>query len=97
MLAMIAPPTVTDRNERPERLAYARRIFLESPAVDELLDLYAVHIAPQEVVVAARIHPPPDQDGDWLGERLDDLDVRLRRELPEVGEVFIDVTAHHLR
>jgi hypothetical protein len=65
--------------------------------VDELLDPYAVHIAPQEVFISARIHPPPGQDGDWLGEDLDDLDVRLRRELPEVGEVFIDVTAHHLR
>jgi hypothetical protein len=25
---------------------------------------------------------------------LDEIDQKLRRELPEIGEVFIDVTAH---
>jgi len=29
-----------------------------------------------------------------LAQLLDELDQRLRRELPEIGEVFIDITAH---
>jgi hypothetical protein len=28
---------------------------------------------------------------------MDDLDTRLRRELPEIGDVFIDVTDHDSR
>jgi divalent metal cation (Fe/Co/Zn/Cd) transporter len=79
---------------RPERLRRARRAIAESPALDESLDLYAVHLAPQEVLLAAKVHPAPNLSGDELARHLDELDVRLRRELPEIGEVFIDVTAH---
>jgi hypothetical protein len=32
-------------------------------------------------------------DADELAEAMDEIDSRLRAELPEIGEVFIDVTA----
>ena len=64
-----------------------------SPAVDEVRQLYAVHVAPQEVVLAAKVHPSADLSVD-AGAAMDRLDARLRAELPEVGEVFIDVTDH---
>ena len=32
--------------------------------------------------------------GEDLARLLDDLDRRLRTALPEIGEVFVDVTAH---
>jgi cation diffusion facilitator family transporter len=79
----------------PERLARARQLLSESPAVEEILDVYALHVAPEDVLLAARVHPADDQDGERLGALIDELDVRLRSELPEIGEVFIDVTAHH--
>jgi len=63
------------------------------PSIDRVLDLYAVHAAPQEVIVAAKVHPADGQTGEELAEALDELDQRLRRELPEIGEVFIDITA----
>jgi hypothetical protein len=34
---------------------------------------------------------------DELARSMDDLDTRLRRELPEIGDVFIDVTDHDSR
>ena len=78
----------------PARLELARRTLAESPAVDEIRQLYAVHVAPQEVILAAKVHPVADMDADELAEAMDEIDSRLRAELPEIGEVFIDVTAH---
>jgi len=40
------------------------------------------------------VHPAGDQTGNQLASLVDELDPHLRTELPEVGEVFIDVTAH---
>jgi cation diffusion facilitator family transporter len=78
----------------PERLELARRTLEGSPAVDEVRQLYAVHVAPQEALLAAKVHPVADLDADELAEAMDELDSRLRAELPEIGEVFIDITSH---
>ena len=48
----------------------------------------------QEVLLAAKVHPVAGMDTDELAEAMDEIDSRLRAELPEIGEVFIDVTAH---
>ena len=82
---------------QPERIELARRTLDASPAVDEVRQLYAVHVAPQEVVLAAKVHPSPDLSADELARAMDRLDARLRAELPEVAEVFIDVTQHSSR
>ena len=82
------------RSILPARLELARRTLAESPAVDEIRQLYAVHVAPQEVLLAAKVHPVADMDADELAKAMDEIDSRLRAELPEIGEVFIDVTAH---
>jgi cation diffusion facilitator family transporter len=78
----------------PERLELARRTLEKSPAVDEVRQLYAVHVAPQEAILAAKVHPDPHQSARQLASAMDELDLRLRAELPEIGEVFIDITDH---
>jgi cation diffusion facilitator family transporter len=85
------------RSVRPERIELARRTLDASSAVDEVRQLYAVHVAPQEVVLAAKVHPSSDMSADELAQAMDRLDAELRSELPEVGEVFIDVTQHSSR
>jgi divalent metal cation (Fe/Co/Zn/Cd) transporter len=82
------------RSMPPQRLEQVHETIASSPAVDELLDLYAVYIAPQEALVAAKVHPVAGQTSEQLADRLDDLDVTLRHKLPDVGEVFIDLTAN---
>jgi cation diffusion facilitator family transporter len=82
------------RSVSPERLELARRILSASPAVDEVRQTYAVHVAPQDVVLAAKVHPSSELSADELAGAMDQLDARLRSELPEIGEVFIDVTQH---
>jgi divalent metal cation (Fe/Co/Zn/Cd) transporter len=82
------------RSIAPARLARARGIIEESPAIDLVLDVYAVHAAPHEAILTARVHPAAGWSGEELARFLDELDQRLRRELPEIGEVFVDITAH---
>jgi divalent metal cation (Fe/Co/Zn/Cd) transporter len=54
-------------------------------------------VAPQEVVVAAKVHPSPHLSVHRLAQEMDRLDAQLRSSLPEVGEVFIDLTQHRSR
>jgi cation diffusion facilitator family transporter len=82
------------RSIAPGRLELAHTILGEAPGIDEVLALYAVHIGPDEAILTAKVHPTPGQSADELARLLDGLDERLRGELPEIGEVFIDVTAH---
>jgi cation diffusion facilitator family transporter len=77
----------------PARLEAAFRTVAASPGVESVLSLYAVHVAPQEAIVAAKIHPSPGQTGEQLARAMDDLDRALRERLPEVADVFIDVTS----
>jgi cation diffusion facilitator family transporter len=83
------------RSMRPARLEVARRTLGASPAVDQIRQLYGVHVAPQEVILAAKVHPCEDLTVEQLAREMDEIDTRLRAELPEVAEVFIDVTDHH--
>ncbi len=82
------------RSIRPARLELARKTLEGSPAVDEVRQLYAVHVAPQEAILAAKVHPDSDLSARQLASAMDELDSRLRAELPEIGEVFIDITNH---
>jgi divalent metal cation (Fe/Co/Zn/Cd) transporter len=82
------------RSMRPERLERVTQILAESTAIDEILSLQAVYGAPFEVIVGAKVHPAPGQSADELASALDTIDHTLRREFPEIAEVFIDLTAH---
>jgi divalent metal cation (Fe/Co/Zn/Cd) transporter len=84
------------RSIAPARLERAYTIITESPGIDEVLTLHAVHVGAQEAILAAKVHPSPGQSGADLARLLDELDQRLRDELPEIGEVFIDATAQRL-
>ncbi len=77
------------------RLEQAYAILSAAPGIDEVLTVHAVHVGTQEAILAAKVNPSPGQTVADLARLLDELDGRLRRELPEIGEVFIDVTAHH--
>jgi cation diffusion facilitator family transporter len=78
----------------PGRLERVNGILAASPGIDAVLSLYAVYVAPQEVIIAAKAHPKPGQTAERLAQALDDVDRAVREELPEVAEVFIDITSH---
>jgi divalent metal cation (Fe/Co/Zn/Cd) transporter len=76
------------------RLEKAHAILAQSPAIDEVLHMYAVVAAPREVILTAKVRPAAGQSSEQLALHLDEIDGRLRLELPEIAEVFIDITAH---
>jgi cation diffusion facilitator family transporter len=82
------------RSMLPARLERVYAILEQSPSIDEVLSVQAVYGAPQEVIVAAKVHPAPGKTADELASALDAIDRTLRLELPEVAEVFIDLTSH---
>ena len=85
------------RSMLPARLERVHAIIERSPTIDEILSVQAVYGAPQEVIVAAKVHPAPGLTAEELATALDGIDRALRRELPEIAEVFIDLTSHRAR
>lgn len=77
----------------PARLERAYAVLDQAPAIDDVLTLHAVQVGAQEAILTAKVRPRPHQSGDDLARLLDELDHELRDELPEIGEVFIDLTA----
>jgi divalent metal cation (Fe/Co/Zn/Cd) transporter len=68
-------------------------IVKEDPAIEQILSLRAVYTGPEEVIVAAKVHPSASMNVEQLSRAMDDLDRRIRRALPFVADVFIDLTA----
>lgn len=72
------------------------KLILASPCVDEILALQAVYSGPEEVIVAAKIHPRPGVGVDELAREMDELDQKIRAQSPLVADVFLDLTARRL-
>jgi cation diffusion facilitator family transporter len=69
-----------------------RAIIEEDPAIEEVISLRAMYSAPEEVIVAGKARAAPALDMAQLATAMDELDHRIRQELPFVADVFIDVT-----
>ncbi len=59
--------------------------------------LRALYTGPHEVIVGAKIHPAPGLTTAELTHAMDGLDATIRLALPEVADVFIDVTDYRLQ
>lgn len=79
-----------------DQLEQVYAILVAAPAVAEVLTLQAVYTGPEEAIVAARIHPAAGLTIEQLTRAMDDLDVALRSALPEVADVYLDVTTYSL-
>jgi cation diffusion facilitator family transporter len=69
-------------------------IVKESAAIDEIVILRAIYTGPEEVVVTAKVHPSPEMNIEELTRAMDELDQTIRKALPVIADVFIDITAH---
>jgi len=76
-----------------EKLQRLRAILTAAPAVEEVLALQAVYTGPEEAIVAAKARPVATLTVDELTRAMDELDHAIRSALPEVAEVYIDLTA----
>jgi cation diffusion facilitator family transporter len=70
-----------------------RAIVEKDAAIEEILQLEAFYLAPEEAVVLAKVRPAAALKIEELTRAMDELDKKIRRELPIVAEAFVDVTA----
>ena len=80
------------RSLAQEQLDELHAILIASPAVEDVIHLQAVYTGPEEVIVAAKLHPSSSITVAQLAEAMDDLDQKLRAESPFVADVFLDLT-----
>jgi cation diffusion facilitator family transporter len=74
------------------QLERLRALVSGDAAIEELLVLQAMYSGPEEVVVLAKARPSPKLNIEELGRAMDELDRKIRKALPFVADVFIDVT-----
>ncbi len=72
--------------------ASIRTIILDSPGIDAVVELMTMRMAPDEVIVAARVDLDDDAEVHELEEAADEVERRLREQHPEVRHVFLDPT-----
>ena len=82
------------RSIPPHLFAQLEAIVQQDEAVERILSLRAIYSGPEEVIVAAKVHPSPHIDIEELARAMDDLDHKIRLALPFVADVFIDITAN---
>jgi cation diffusion facilitator family transporter len=69
-------------------------IVKKDAAIEEVVSLRAMYSGPEEVIVVAKVHPSASLNIEQLTAAMDALDHTIRRALPLVADVFIDVTAY---
>jgi cation diffusion facilitator family transporter len=69
-----------------------RREIQASPGIDEVVELMTMRLAPDELLVAARVDVQDDASGDALERNAEEVERRLREKFPEIRHVFLDPT-----
>jgi cation diffusion facilitator family transporter len=64
----------------------------DSDGIDEIVELLTMRLAPDEVLVAARVDMDDAASGDALERFAEEVDQRVRGRYPEVRHVFLDPT-----
>jgi cation diffusion facilitator family transporter len=78
---------------RPEEVRRLRQALATHPGVDEVLDLRTMYVGPESLLVAARVDLADDgRDAEAIEHLANELDEKLREEVPAVSEVFLDPT-----
>lgn len=66
-------------------------------AIEQVLTFRAIYSGPEEVLVMAKIYPTAHIDSEQFSQAMDTLDLTIRLAFPFVADVFIDVTAIHVK
>ncbi len=77
----------------PEAMqASIRTTIIESPGIDSLVEMLTMRMAPDEVLVAARVDLDDDATVDELERAAEEVERRVREAHPEVRHLFLDPT-----
>ena len=77
----------------PEERERIEEVIAGHRGVNQLVELLTMVLAPNALLVAARIDLEDDLRGDEVEQVASELDEELRRAVPDVTEVFLDATA----
>jgi cation diffusion facilitator family transporter len=77
-----------DEGTRQEIRAEIQR----SAGIDKVVELLTMRLAPDQLLVAARVDIEDDESGDALELHAEEVDRRLRERFPQVRHVFLDPT-----
>jgi cation diffusion facilitator family transporter len=69
-----------------------RRTIRESPGIDSVVELLTMRLAPDDVLVAARVDLDDTATVDELEKSAEEVERRVREAHPEVRHVFLDPT-----
>ena len=76
----------------PEERAAIAEIVEAHPAVDRVLELLTMALAPDRLLVAARIDLADGLSADEIERASSEIDRELRERIPTVWQVFLDAT-----
>jgi cation diffusion facilitator family transporter len=85
------------RSIAPPLLEEILAILESDAAVEQVLTFRAIYSGPEEVLVMAKIHPTAHINSEQFSRAMDTLDHKIRLAFPFVADVFIDVTATHIK
>jgi cation diffusion facilitator family transporter len=69
-----------------------RRTIVDSSGIDSVVELLTMRMAPDQVIVAARVDLDDNATVDELEKSAEQVDRRVRQRHPEVRQVFLDPT-----
>jgi cation diffusion facilitator family transporter len=92
LLARDAQSLLVGQAASPQERAEILRVLRERPEVEAVLQLLTMALAPERLLVAARIDLTSGIDSEQIEEFSTEVDRELRRRLPAVAEVFLDAT-----
>jgi divalent metal cation (Fe/Co/Zn/Cd) transporter len=76
----------------PEERRAISEIIESHPAVDRLLETLTMALAPDRLLVAARIDLADGLSADGIERASSEIDAQLRERIPMVWQVFLDAT-----
>jgi cation diffusion facilitator family transporter len=77
---------------RPDERRALERVLEEFDEVVAVTELLTLVLAPNALLMAARVDLRDDLDGDRVEQLADEIEARVREVVPDVTEVFIDPT-----
>jgi cation diffusion facilitator family transporter len=76
----------------PDERAQIRDVLSSHLGVDEVLDLRTMYVGPNALLVAARADLADNLDAEGIEQVASELEQKLREEVPNVSELFLDPT-----
>jgi len=92
LLARDASSLLVGRAASPDERAEILHVLRAPPEVEDVLQLLTMALAPDRLLVAARIDLTAGVDSERIEDVSTEIDRELRRRVPGVAEVFLDAT-----